>query len=458
MLYFAQTPYDDPLGDPFYRLACVDARYVEERDLKVPAAGRFEIPTHRPADTYRASSVLRPNRAVCHASVNQDCGLDTWWCRFSEIDGCQCYRPPRTATEDQNGVLLGACPACANGEDDDGDGLTDYPYDPDCFDSTDQDEGPNNACSNGIDDDEDGRRDWPADPGCEDAYDNDETDPAGAPPECADGEDNDNDGGIDFPNDPGCYAAVDNTEGQDFANPSLPCSDGEDNDGDGLVDLADSGCFDANDVDEQGPAVCFYCEQITANLPGQCNLGAERCKPRSGIPLAGPCNNNEDCRGAVCDTDTGRCQPCLDDGDCGDGVCDPIKGWCLTPSYEPTPCVSNGHCAAGLCDTSIGYCGVDPYHGCHRDEDCRTFELCSPERGFCLERVFATAQCDDDIPCGEGSCDEKLGWCLPTEESDQCRHDDECPYGDCLEGGYCDQQTFVTPEHFDPVVDCLRAR
>jgi hypothetical protein len=71
--------------------------------------------------------------------------------------------------------------ACADGVDNDGDGLIDYPNDPGCSSSTDDDETdsppppPNSACSDGIDNDGDGLVDYPSDPGCSSASDTDET-------------------------------------------------------------------------------------------------------------------------------------------------------------------------------------------------------------------------------------------------------------------------------------------
>ncbi|MET0405376.1 MAG: Ig-like domain-containing protein, partial [Cystobacter sp.] len=60
--------------------------------------------------------------------------------------------------------------ACANGVDDDGDGVADFPLDPGCdswWDGTEEDPVivlP--ACRNGLDDDGDGLTDWPLEPGC----------------------------------------------------------------------------------------------------------------------------------------------------------------------------------------------------------------------------------------------------------------------------------------------------
>ena len=465
MLYFAESPYDDPLGDPLYRLACVDARFVEERDLKVPPGGHMDIPARRPSDSYRPSPTLHPNRDVCNASVNSDCGLNTLWCRFEADGTCGCYRPPSATVPDTtngNGTYVGPCPACSDGIDNDGDGKTDYPFDPDCFDTMDNDESPSTACKDGIDNDGDGKIDWPFDPGCSSAYDTDETDPA-VVPECADGIDNDGNGLVDFPADPGCYAASDPTEELSITNPQYACSNGLDDDGDGLIDLADPGCEDAFDVDEEGPATCFFCEQTTANRPGQCDLASGFCRPRAGTPPAGACTSRADCRGAPCVA--GICKPCLRNSDCdsavgaADGVCDPSQGWCLEAFYTPKVCAADGDCAGagGKCDAALGYCPVDPYSACRDERDCKPGDVCSPERGFCLTPVFTTQQCGSDEPCPSGQCDNELGWCLPTEEAQTCHHNDLCPFGDCHSQGYCDQSTFIDPVKFNPEVDCIRA-
>lgn len=67
---------------------------------------------------------------------------------------------------------------------------------------------PNPQCSDGIDNDGDGLVDFPADPDCTDALDDSEADL----PQCSDGIDNDNDGLIDFPADPSCTDALDDSE------------------------------------------------------------------------------------------------------------------------------------------------------------------------------------------------------------------------------------------------------
>ncbi len=78
---------------------------------------------------------------------------------------------PDAATDDTSGL-----PQCGNGVDDDGDGKIDFPDDPGCFSTQQDDEdddcpsGPNcPQCSNGIDDDRDGELDYPDETTCETA-------------------------------------------------------------------------------------------------------------------------------------------------------------------------------------------------------------------------------------------------------------------------------------------------
>ncbi|MDQ3365472.1 MAG: hypothetical protein M3680_08595 [Myxococcota bacterium] len=71
------------------------------------------------------------------------------------------------------------------------------------------------ACDDGIDNDGDGKTDYPYDPGCVLAQADSEADdcPSGPGcPQCANGIDDNGDGMTDFPEDPGCMSAADNAE------------------------------------------------------------------------------------------------------------------------------------------------------------------------------------------------------------------------------------------------------
>ena len=119
--------------------------------------------------------------------------------------------------------------ACSNQLDDDGDGRTDYPDDLGCRAAADDSEvnvGQVAArCADGRDNDRDGLVDG-EDLGCEDGRDDDEEDPAdGEIPACANGDDDDDDGAIDWPDDDGCAAQGDFCEQPGFAVCNGVCED-----------------------------------------------------------------------------------------------------------------------------------------------------------------------------------------------------------------------------------------
>jgi Putative metal-binding motif len=178
---------------------------------------------------------------------------------------------------------------CANGVDDDTDGLLDFPNDPGCSSSEDNNEddpAAPSACSNGLDDDNDGTVDYAggdADPGCVSAADGSEREPTGFScdnglnddqdvggeadfpadktcpgpssnaehvPACSNGLDDDFDGEIDFGNDLGCTSAADDGE-RASVNTSYICDNGADEDNDGVSDYpGDPGCSSVLDTTE----------------------------------------------------------------------------------------------------------------------------------------------------------------------------------------------------------------
>ena len=161
---------------------------------------------------------------------------------------------------------IGLLDACADGLDNDGDGLVDA-ADPDCTGADDDDEAaPADppavlaACANGLDDDGDGLVDA-GDPGCVHALDDSEAEdaPSSIDPAdqalaawtltCENGLDDDGDGLADE-DDPDCAEDPQGPEGAWFA-----CSDGLDNDHDGLTDWPeDPHCYRASDPSEAGPS------------------------------------------------------------------------------------------------------------------------------------------------------------------------------------------------------------
>lgn len=185
-------------------------------------------------------------------------GLDNDEDGFIDADDLGCANADDEDEQDpEEGAPL---PQCWNGEDDDGDGIIDYPFEPGCVGKGDDDETdpePAPACANGIDDDGDELIDFPNDIGCASRGDEDEDDPR-VRPRCNNRIDDDDDGLTDYPLDPGCAAAGDPSEADDDIAPA--CADGEDNDGDNLIDFPfDPGCFAAGHVSEDDPDPAFAC-------------------------------------------------------------------------------------------------------------------------------------------------------------------------------------------------------
>ena len=170
---------------------------------------------------------------------------------------------------------IGLLDACADGLDNDEDGLADA-ADPDCADARDDDEASpaeaaaTGACGNGADDDGDGLVDA-ADPGCVDATDDSESEDAPVEGEggdalaawtltCDNGLDDDDDGLADE-DDPDCAADPQGPEAAWFA-----CWDGLDNDLDGLTDWPeDPHCHRASDSSEAGPAAANARVTVTSD-------------------------------------------------------------------------------------------------------------------------------------------------------------------------------------------------
>ena len=125
---------------------------------------------------------------------------------------------------------------CQDGADNDADGAIDL-ADFSCQNNPQKNDesSPKAQCQDGIDNDNDGAIDFPADFSCTTKQDNDESD---LKAQCQDGIDNDSDGAIDFPVDFSCISKQDNDE--TFLKSQ--CQDGADNDADGKIDLADPGC------------------------------------------------------------------------------------------------------------------------------------------------------------------------------------------------------------------------
>lgn len=140
------------------------------------------------------------------------------------------------------------------------------------------------ACADGLDNDGDGLIDL-QDPGCANGTDTDERNA------CADTVDNDGDGLVDLA-DPGCTDATDNNE-------LNACGDGADNDGDGAVDMADSGCSGTTDNNEgDGPAVSCSVSSQNVSVGGTATYTATPSYGATG-PYTWTPNGGQTCTGGT---------------------------------------------------------------------------------------------------------------------------------------------------------------
>lgn len=160
--------------------------------------GPGETPTACPSDCGDCGD-LRCDPHESAAGCPEDCGpCGNLRCEPGEPGSCPsdcdlsiCGDLVCDAAETDCAIDCGVA-VCANGLDDDGDGLADG-ADPGCADPGDTDEhSPTLPCDDGVDGDGDGAADFPADPGCQTATSPIEN------PKCQDGLDNDGDTGIDF--------------------------------------------------------------------------------------------------------------------------------------------------------------------------------------------------------------------------------------------------------------------
>ena len=232
-------------------------------------------------------------------------------------------------------------PQCSDGADNDGDTLADFPNDPQCHAAWDYYEQADFECDDGIDNDGDGQIDWLFDGGCtywSDGSENSNT--------CSDGVDNDGDGLIDFPNDPGCGSPFSNTE-------SPQCSDGIDNDGDGFTDFPnDPGCSSASSnvenpacsdgVDNDGDGLIDF-----PNDPG--------CSSRTSLTESPQCNDGND--------------------NDGDGLIDfPNDAGCTSPS---DPLELQYQCNDGIDNDGDGLIDFPNETGCSSPTDDNELGDCS---------------------------------------------------------------------------------
>ncbi len=142
-----------------------------------------------------------------------------------------------------------------------------------------------------------------------------------------------------------------------------------------------------------GAALCAPCD--TARVCGlscsPCGLSTPNCVNVNGTYTCVECENDSQCGGRRCDTNTHTCTGCLVDSACPNGqVCDKLNYTCVE---------------------------------CNRDEDCPPDEVCAPEIKQCRE-------CNDNSECDRGkTCSDHQCVTCSTNESCAGNSCNCCPDG-----------------------------
>ncbi|MBA3539088.1 MAG: hypothetical protein H0T79_05630 [Deltaproteobacteria bacterium] len=309
-------------------------------------------------------------------------------------------------------------------------------------------------CDDGQDNDADGLVDFPDDPGCISASDDSEITPAMA--QCADGRDNDMDGKTDYPNDPGCFAPQQDDEIDDCPDgPDCPqCGNNLDDDGNGVKDFpGDQGCTAASDNDEFTRNLAACGSGVTIKpLPGN--------NTDSSAFTAGQASNlMSTCGGAggeviyelritepkvlVATTDTGAtaidtvlyvrgadCASAASELTCNDDVSTSNMSSTITVSLDP----GTYYLVVDAADNSIGGSFdllVQFFVGegvpCASGDDCGPGLLCRVPAGDTIKRCSQPV-CNDGL---DDDADSKMdfpgdpGCTSPTDDTE----DDDCPTG-----------------------------
>ena len=186
------------------------------------------------------------------------------------------------------------------------------------------------------------------------------------------------------------------------------------------------------------------------------------------------CSNGQ-CGGftIACDCQTNGDCAALEDGDLCNGtlICDTsalpyqcvVDPASISDCPEP-PAGPDAICLQTKCDPDSGDCTLVPDHGgmaCEDGDACTIGDVC--QAGTCTAGV--AANCDDENPCTDSSCDSALG-CLisnntvPCSDGNVCTVGDMCSQGVCAGGNnllLCDDDNLCTDDSCDPAQGCQHA-
>jgi hypothetical protein len=325
------------------------------------------------------------------------------------------------------------------------------------------------ACSDTFDNDGDGLIDYPNDPNCTGP-----DDPGEGIPGCSDGVDNDGDGFIDFPNDPGCTSADDEDETVEgaiaFDHPVLGSDgnrahpynqiNGEREQSTALSPptvLGSTLTFLSWNLDEgfsyDKKAVAITTDGVSFTTLYACPA----CTPNGTDPSL-YCFDNSGCCSGNCNTAINKCEPaptcsadgqsCTSDAECCNAACvgqtcGPPPAFCRQRT-DDRPADAWDAITLSVPPSLVGKVGRVQLKYDTRDS------CCNFERGWYIDALnFATdcacstaADCGYlDATCATGNCDAATKECRPTPKSEgnACTRAGtaSCSMSTCDANGFC---------------------
>ena len=147
---------------------------------------------------------------------------------------------------------------------------------------------------------------------------------------------------------------------------------------------------------------------------------------------------------------TDRYRPCTDDTDCLNN-CNCLDGLCVPPEGSMPPstcgcmreadCEDDDPCTEQSCNTATGACESDPIEGCcHSRDDCDDLEPCTEDS--CVNNA-----CQHPYICGDCNlegcdeswfCHEASGECVACLDDGHCDDPDPCTLNTCTPDHNCD--------------------
>ena len=211
--------------------------------------------------------------------------------------------------------------------------------------------------------------------------------------------------------------------------------------------------------------------------PETCLCVRVNAPPQTACEDGDPCTLSDVCEGGQCVPGANLCE-CEQDGDCAgyeDGdlcngtlVCDleAMPRVCVVDPETVPECIDEDDdpCRGPVCDPDTGDCIPD--QAVNEGGECDDLDACT-EDDACAEGVCVgetEVVCDDEILCTTDSCDPDTGCLytynsLPCDDGEPCTLGDACADGVCVPGGWdlCDDGNDCTGDDCSAGVGCVHA-